>query len=51
MQGSYSFTGPDNIVYTIHYIADENGFQAQGAHIPTEAPAKAAPGGPAKKFF
>lgn len=35
MQGSYSYTGPDGLVYTITYIADENGFQASGAHIPT----------------
>jgi hypothetical protein len=38
MQGSYSYTGPDGLVYTITYIADENGFQASGAHIPTVAP-------------
>lgn len=25
MQGSYSYTGPDGILYTITYIADENG--------------------------
>lgn len=39
MQGSYSYTGPDGIVYTITYIADENGFRAEGAHIPTPPPA------------
>ncbi|KAG4077004.1 hypothetical protein HA402_015991 [Bradysia odoriphaga] len=33
--GSYSFTGDDGVVYTITYIADENGFQPQGEHIPT----------------
>lgn len=38
MQGSYSYTGPDGIVYTINYIADENGFRAEGAHIPTPPP-------------
>lgn len=30
MQGSYSYTGPDGVVYTITYIADENGFRAEG---------------------
>lgn len=29
MQGSYSYTGPDGILYTINYIADENGFRAE----------------------
>lgn len=34
MSGSYSYTGPDGNVYTITYIADENGFRAEGAHLP-----------------
>lgn len=34
MQGSYSYTGPDGVVYTINYIADEKGFRAEGAHLP-----------------
>ncbi|CAD7076739.1 unnamed protein product [Hermetia illucens] len=34
-QGSFSYTGPDGVVYTITYIADENGYRAEGAHIPT----------------
>ncbi|XP_077293577.1 endocuticle structural glycoprotein SgAbd-2-like isoform X2 [Arctopsyche grandis] len=38
MQGSYSYTGPDGVLYTITYIADENGYRAQGAHIPTPPP-------------
>lgn len=45
MQGSYSYTGPDGVLYTIRYIADENGFRAEGAHIPTPPPARVGGGG------
>lgn len=38
MQGSYTYTGVDGVVYTITYIADENGFRAEGAHLPTPPP-------------
>ena len=33
-QGSYSYTGPDNVVYTVSWVADENGYRASGAHLP-----------------
>ncbi|KAI8040329.1 larval cuticle protein 65Ag1 [Drosophila gunungcola] len=32
--GSYSYLGDDGQTYAITYVADENGFQPQGDHIP-----------------
>ncbi|XP_017785747.1 PREDICTED: larval cuticle protein LCP-30-like [Nicrophorus vespilloides] len=37
-KGYYKYTGPDNIVYTVSYTADENGFIAKGNHLPTPPP-------------
>jgi hypothetical protein len=37
-QGKYSYTGDDGVVYTVTYIADENGFRAEGDHLPTPPP-------------
>jgi len=34
MSGSYSYTGPDGNIYTITYVADENGYRAEGSHLP-----------------
>jgi Insect cuticle protein len=30
MQGSYSYTAPDGQLIEVRYIADENGFRAEG---------------------
>ncbi|CRK95976.1 CLUMA_CG009417, isoform A [Clunio marinus] len=37
-QGYYSYTGPDGHPITVHYTADENGFRAEGDHLPTPPP-------------
>ncbi|KAJ0179055.1 hypothetical protein K1T71_005830 [Dendrolimus kikuchii] len=34
VRGQFSYTGVDGVVYSVTYVANENGFQPQGAHIP-----------------
>ena len=38
-QGSFQFVGDDGNTYQISYVANEGGFQPQGAHLPV-APAQ-----------
>ncbi|CAB3221321.1 unnamed protein product [Arctia plantaginis] len=38
VQGSFSYTDLDGTPISLTYIADENGFQPQGAHLPTPPP-------------
>lgn len=34
LRGSYSYVGNDGKQYTVNYVADENGFRPEGAHLP-----------------
>lgn len=38
VHGSYSYTGDDGQQYTVNYVADENGYRPEGAHLPTPPP-------------
>ncbi|XP_015517798.1 endocuticle structural glycoprotein SgAbd-1-like [Neodiprion pinetum] len=38
VQGGYSYTGEDGVVISLTYKAGEEGFQPEGAHIPTAPP-------------
>jgi len=38
MQGSYSYFSPEGELISVTYVADENGFQPTGDHLPTPPP-------------
>lgn len=42
-EGAYSYVGTDGKLYTLKYIADENGFQPIADFLPTAPPSPAVP--------
>lgn len=42
VRGQFSYQAPDGTPITVTYFADENGFHASGAHLPTPPPIPAA---------
>ncbi|XP_060804602.1 uncharacterized protein LOC132902660 [Amyelois transitella] len=38
VEGSYSYVGDNGQTYTVHYVADSNGFRASGDHLPVAPP-------------
>ncbi|KAK9869766.1 hypothetical protein WA026_003498 [Henosepilachna vigintioctopunctata] len=37
-KGFFQYTGPDNVVYSVTYRADADGFHPEGAHLPKPPP-------------
>lgn len=42
VQGSFQYQAPDGTAISLTYIANEDGFQPQGDHLPTPPPIPAA---------
>lgn len=42
VQGQFQYQSPEGQVIRLTYVADENGFQPQGEHLPTPPPIPAA---------
>ncbi|KAG7206512.1 hypothetical protein KM043_003857 [Ampulex compressa] len=40
-RGDFSFTAPDGQVYRVSYVANQDGFQPQGDHLPVAPPVPA----------
>nr|WDW19326.1 cuticular protein [Bombyx mori]FAA00504.1 TPA: putative cuticle protein [Bombyx mori] len=38
VKGAYKYTSPDGQPIDLAYVADENGYQPQGSHLPTPHP-------------
>ncbi|GAB0093184.1 endocuticle structural glycoprotein SgAbd-3 [Sergentomyia squamirostris] len=38
VKGFYSYTGDDGVVYSVSYVADENGYVPVGDHLPQAPP-------------
>merc|ERR1711911_459511 len=43
VRGSYSHTDAEGNTYTINYVADENGYRAEGEHLPVAPEVPAVP--------
>ena len=37
-RGLYSYVDPDGVIITVNWVADENGSQAKGDHLPVAPP-------------